>query len=76
MQWLYILALTLPPILLLYTALMRTLPNYSESLILNSVYGEITILRSPKAVPEIKASCLEDLYFATLSENRRARAKA
>lgn len=64
MQWLYILAITIPPILLLYSSIVRTLPNYSETKSFKSLYGEISISRTGNAVPQIEATCLEDVFFA------------
>ena len=43
---------------------MKTVPNYSETRIIHGLYGEVIIDRSDKGIPEIKASCIEDVFFA------------
>ena len=64
MQWLYVLVISLPPILILSNSILKTLPSYSETKKLNSAYGEIIISRSGKAIPDIEATCIEDTFFA------------
>lgn len=64
MKWIFVLAISLPPILVIFSYLMKTVPNYSETRIIHGLYGEVIIDRSDKGIPEIKASCIEDVFFA------------
>lgn len=64
MKWIYVLSISLPPILILANYVFKTIPDYSETLKLKAIYGEIIITRTSKGIPNIKATCIEDAFFA------------
>ncbi|OMJ65638.1 hypothetical protein SteCoe_37867 [Stentor coeruleus] len=64
MNWVFIIGISLPPILVLFHALYRTLPDYNEIKFISGVYDDISITRSAKGIPEISAENLEDFFFA------------
>ncbi|CAG9311254.1 unnamed protein product [Blepharisma stoltei] len=64
MNWIAVLSFVIPPILSLAGYIYYTIPSYSDSKIIPSVWDKITIERDGKGIPHITASSTEDACFA------------
>lgn len=62
MNWVLILAISIPPILVVTHYINSTIPDYSAKI--PGTYEPTKILRSEKAVPTIESESLDDLFFA------------
>ena len=62
MNWILILAISIPPILVVTHYVNSTIPDYSVNI--PGTYEPTKILRSEKGVPNIEAESLDDLFFA------------
>jgi penicillin amidase len=64
MNWFFILAIAVPPTLMVLLHVLRTLPEYSDSSLKHGTFDKVTLTRSSQGVPQITCESLDDLFFA------------
>lgn len=62
MNWVFILAISVPPVLVVIHYLSGTIPEYQDYI--PGTYEPTKVTRSSKAVPSIESQTLDDFFFA------------